>query len=83
MNKPSKTNTLDSELIKLTEAKHHDPFALLGRHGQGRDNIIRVYLPYAETVRINSPKGPEFSRIPGRKKRFVHHKVVCRVYGVG
>ncbi|WP_020483170.1 1,4-alpha-glucan branching protein GlgB [Methylomonas sp. MK1] len=64
MNKPSKTNTLDSELIKLTEAKHHDPFSVLGRHGQGRDNVIRVYLPYAETVRINSPQGPEFSRIP-------------------
>ncbi len=63
MNKPSKITTLDSELIKLLEAKHHDPFAVLGRHGQGSDNLIRVYLPYAETVRL-SPKGPEFTRVP-------------------
>lgn len=64
MNKPNKANTLDSNLIRIIEAKHHDPFSVLGRHTAGDKTIIRAFLPYAETVRIEQD-GPEMKRIAG------------------
>ena len=53
MTKPSTKNLLDSDFIKITEAKHHDPFSVLGRHNQNGKTVIRSYLPYAETVQID------------------------------
>ena len=47
--------TLNDDFVKISEAKHHDPFAILGRHPDINDPDkiqIRLYLPYAETVRI-------------------------------
>ncbi len=64
MNKPSKHNTLDSDIIKIIEAKHHDPFCVLGRHTQNQKTVIRVFLPYAESVQIGE-NGPEMQRITG------------------
>ncbi|MGZ8217675.1 1,4-alpha-glucan branching protein GlgB [Methylomagnum sp.] len=56
--------SLDSELQRIVQARHHDPFAVLGRHqGQGKE-IFRALLPHAETVRIGA-KGPEMVRVPG------------------
>ncbi len=42
-----------SELERIFQARHHDPFAVLGRHplGDNRD-LIRVYLPGATHVGI-------------------------------
>ncbi len=37
-----------SELQLVSEAKHHNPFSVLGKHG----NTIRVYLPHAERVEL-------------------------------
>ncbi len=64
MNKPSQQITLDADLIKIMEAKHHDPFSVLGRHVVDRKNTIRVFLPYADSVRIGQD-GPPMQRIPG------------------
>ncbi len=64
MTKPSKPTPLDSDLIKIIEAKHHDPFSVLGRHTQNSKTVIRVFLPYAESVKIGS-QGPDMPRIPG------------------
>lgn len=64
MNKQNKNNTLDSETIKIIEAKHHDPFSVLGRHIINKQIVIKTFLPYAETVRLNAD-GPYFDRIPG------------------
>ena len=63
MNKPSKQITLDSDLIRIIEAKHHDPFSVLGRHVVNGKTVIRAFLPYAESVRIGK-KGPLMTRIP-------------------
>ncbi len=65
MTKPSKKNTLDSNIVKIIEAKHHDPFSVLGRHIQDDKPVFRAFLPYAETVRVNAVGGPEMQRIPG------------------
>jgi 1,4-alpha-glucan branching enzyme len=64
MNKQIKKIKLDSDTIKIIEAKHHDPFSVLGPHTVNGKDIIKVFLPYAETVSLGQ-KGPEFKRIPG------------------
>ena len=63
MNKPSRKKMLDSDLIKITEAKHHDPFSVLGLQNIQGEDLIRVYLPYAETVSIGDA-GANMQRIP-------------------
>jgi len=52
MNKQTKKKSLDSNLIKISEAKHHDPFSILGRHVINAKTLITVYLPQAEMVSI-------------------------------
>ncbi|MCQ8128719.1 1,4-alpha-glucan branching protein GlgB [Methylomonas rivi] len=64
MTKPSKRTPLDSDLIRIIEAKHHDPFSVLGRHTSNQKTVIRAFLPYAETVSIGE-KGPAMQRISG------------------
>ncbi|MDD4914212.1 MAG: 1,4-alpha-glucan branching protein GlgB [Methylococcales bacterium] len=64
MNKPSKKNKLDSDVIKIIEAKHHDPFSVLGRQIKDGKTVIRAFLPYAECVRIGKDSN-EMQRIPG------------------
>ena len=63
MNKPNQPITLDSDLIKIMEAKHHDPFSVLGRHVVDGKTLIRAFLPYAETVSLGKT-GPSMERIP-------------------
>ena len=64
MDKPDKKKPLDSNLINIIEAKHHDPFSVLGRHFLDDKAVIRVFLPYAEQVRINAD-GLLMQRITG------------------
>ena len=56
--------TLDEGLVRITEARHHDPFEVLGRHIEQNEDVFRVFLPQAETARIGG-EGPELSRIAG------------------
>lgn len=46
------TELLDVELQRLLEARHHDPFSLLGRHLEGDQTRVRVLLPNVASVRI-------------------------------
>jgi len=43
---------LPSALQQLVEARHPDPFSVLGRHVSGDRVMVRVLLPHAETVSI-------------------------------
>ena len=43
---------LDSELQKIIDARHHDPFSVLGKHTVKGQTLVRVYIPYAEKVTI-------------------------------
>ncbi|MDC9729821.1 MAG: 1,4-alpha-glucan branching protein GlgB [Methyloprofundus sp.] len=63
MNKKSNKNSLDSNLIKISEAKHHDPFSVLGKHRVYSKTKITLYLPYAESVSILDD-GIHFTRLP-------------------
>lgn len=63
MEKPS-NNTLDTDAIKIIEAKHHDPFSILGRHQHGNLFKVKLYLPYAESVSF-ADGGQQIPRLPG------------------
>ncbi len=45
-------NHLEAELLRISEARHHDPFSVLGSHAEGEGVIVRAYIPNAEEVRI-------------------------------
>jgi 1,4-alpha-glucan branching enzyme len=55
---------LDPELQKITEGRQHDPFDVLGRHVEGKDAIVRVYLPHALEVTV-AEGGMPLRRIEG------------------
>ena len=62
--KKQSNNTLDFDSKKIIEARHHDPFSVLGRHQKDTRKFIKVFLPYAETVQLGKG-GPAFKRLPG------------------
>ncbi len=55
---------LPEPVQRLVEARHHDPFAVLGRHAAGSDVLVRALIPSAVSVAI---AGTEIAleRIPG------------------
>ncbi len=46
------TPKLEPDIQKIVDARHHDPFSVLGKHTVGKQTIVRVYIPYAEEVAI-------------------------------
>ena len=49
---------LTEDMRRLVGARHHDPFALLGRHAENGKTVIRLFLPHTRSVRladINEP----------------------------
>jgi 1,4-alpha-glucan branching enzyme len=52
MEQMAQTAPLDADLRRLIEARHHDPFTVLGRHDQEDRTLVRAFLPYAESVVI-------------------------------
>ena len=56
---------LSDDHIRIIEARHHDPFSILGKHvGDKGNEILRVYLPYADTVNLTDSNIP-LERISG------------------
>ena len=49
---PHTTASLPAGLQRLAEARHHDPFEVLGRHPEGERVRVRAFLPDAEWVRL-------------------------------
>ena len=62
MNKQSKSK-LDLDSVKITEARHSDPFSILGRHQKNGKTQIKVFMPHAESIKLGND-GPEMQRIP-------------------
>ena len=44
--------SLSSDLQKVINASHHDPFSILGRHHEANGIVVRTYLPHAVEVMI-------------------------------
>lgn len=51
-------------LKRIIDARHHDPFEVLGRHVHGDDCRIRVFMPQAEKVTLEDGQHP-FRRLQG------------------
>jgi len=43
---------IDEDLRKIVEARHHDPFAVLGRHVEGDQVVVRAHFPNCTEVSI-------------------------------
>jgi 1,4-alpha-glucan branching enzyme len=54
---------LNDEHIKIIEARHHDPFSVLGLHETENGHVIRAFLPDTQSVSINGKH--EMQRIEG------------------
>ena len=61
---PHTTPPLPAGLRRLAEARHHDPFEVLGRHPEGERVRVRAFLPDAEWVRLED-SGLELQRREG------------------
>ncbi|MGA7979000.1 MAG: 1,4-alpha-glucan branching protein GlgB [Chromatiaceae bacterium] len=55
---------LSPELQQIVEARHRDPFAVLGRHVHDGNAVVRALLPHAEQVTIVEG-GHQMHRIEG------------------
>ncbi|WP_296809668.1 1,4-alpha-glucan branching protein GlgB [Thiocapsa sp.] len=51
-------------LQRIIDARHHDPFEVLGRHLDGDRAVVRVFLPGAESAALVEASEP-FARIEG------------------
>jgi 1,4-alpha-glucan branching enzyme len=55
---------LDEDLLRLIEARHHDPFAVLGQHEEDGASVVRAFLPRAEEAWVAEGNHP-MERLPG------------------
>ncbi len=60
----SKPSKLKEPMLRILQARHHDPFEVLGRHIQGKKVLVRAFLPHAHQVRIVEADQP-MERVPG------------------
>jgi len=79
---------LDLELQKIIEARHHDPFAILGKHTVAGRTIVRAYLPSAEIATIaegNLPmqriEGTDIFEWRGNEQIPAHYRLIWRDKG--
>ncbi len=63
-NKKNPANKMDEPLLRIIEARHHDPFEVLGRHTDKGEVTVRTFLPHASNVMIKET-GTDMERIPG------------------
>ncbi len=51
-------SALPEQIEPLIQARHHDPFAVLGKHTNGTITTVRVFKPHAKSVFIESRAQP-------------------------
>ncbi|WP_455222424.1 1,4-alpha-glucan branching protein GlgB [Kaarinaea lacus] len=47
---PNDVSTLAPDLQKIIEARHHDPFSILGKHNVAGTDIVHAFIPRAREV---------------------------------
>ncbi|WP_177420616.1 1,4-alpha-glucan branching protein GlgB [endosymbiont of Lamellibrachia barhami] len=62
--KQSHAQNISEPLQRILEARHHDPFEVLGRHVEGDSTVFRVFQPRARRVRLGDAE-TELQRIEG------------------
>jgi 1,4-alpha-glucan branching enzyme len=53
----------DAQIAALVEARHGDPFALLGPHAVAKGVVIRAFVPHAETVSVIESGGKPLAHL--------------------
>ena len=56
--------TPNDDFTRIAEARHHDPFTVLGRHETGDTAVLRVYRPGAGSMQVYGT-GQALIRVPG------------------
>ncbi len=57
-------NKITPDLQQIIDARHHDPFAVLGRHPAGGNNVVvRAFIPAARQVKL-IPANLVLERVP-------------------
>ena len=59
-----KSLQFDESIVRILEARHYDPFQVLGLHRGGDRPVLRVFMPHAQRVWVEGPD-LELSRLPG------------------
>jgi 1,4-alpha-glucan branching enzyme len=62
---------ISADIQRLLDARHHDPFSLLGKHNFTNSDLIRAYIPGAAWVRI-AENGASMQRM-GETDLFAWH----------
>ena len=62
---------ISADIQRLLESRHHDPFALLGKHKYSNEVLIRAFIPGAAWVRI-AENGASLQRM-GETDLFAWH----------
>ncbi len=47
--------TLSTPLQRIVDARHHDPFEVLGKHPHGNQQVVRVFIPRCTSARFADP----------------------------
>ncbi len=70
------------DIQKIIEARHHDPFAVLGRHQEGDQIVVRTFKPGTKSVMINGHipmwriEGTDMFEWRGQADIGQHHQLV-------
>ena len=58
-------NPVEEPLLRIQQARHHDPFEVLGSHIDGKRAVVRVFLPKARQARIAADPDLVLERVAG------------------
>ena len=63
---PKTIAKLTADIQKILEARHYDPFSILGKHQQGNDEVVvRVFIPEVGSDRMRLLPGEhQLQRLP-------------------
>ena len=77
------------DLDRVVQARHHDPFTVLGMHGDKGKGYMLVYRPHADSVWVTvdglrtemKQQGNGFFRIEGDTTNWGHHPTLVECSG--
>ncbi|MDY6992799.1 MAG: 1,4-alpha-glucan branching protein GlgB [Pseudomonadota bacterium] len=62
---PKTTAKLTADIQKIIAARHYDPFSVLGKHREGNNEVLRVFMPEVRDDTINILPGEhQLHRLP-------------------
>ncbi|MDC9725416.1 MAG: 1,4-alpha-glucan branching protein GlgB [Gammaproteobacteria bacterium] len=83
-------NELSEDLIKIIEARHHDPFEVLGAHSNGNNTTtVTVFLPDTQKAWLDNDlilkriDGTDLFQWTGSSSKLSEHYIVNRIAGNG